>query len=148
MDILSKLLHLSAAVVWLGGMTFMLWALRPAAVALLPPPTRIPLLAGVMARFFGAVWLCIAVLLVTGLFTVSAVGMKSAPLGWHLMLGLGLLMMAIFGHLFFGPFRALQRATAAADWPLAARQLARMHPLVWTNNLLGWTAVAAVLLLR
>ncbi len=148
MDIFSKLLHLAAAIVWLGGMSFMLWALRPVAIAQLAPPLRIPLLAGVMARFFAMVWGAIALLLVTGLFTLGAVGMKAAPLGWHLMLGLGLLMVAIFGHLFFGPYRALRRAVAQADWPLAGRQLARMHPWVWTNCLLGWVAVAAVMLLR
>ncbi len=148
MDIFSKLLHLAAAIIWLGGMSFMLWALRPVAVAQLAPPLRILLLAGVMARFFNLVWLSIAVLLVTGLFTLGAVGMKAAPLGWHLMLGLGLLMCAIFGHLFFGPFRALRRAVAQADWPLAGRQMSRMHPWVWANCMLGWAAVAAVIVLR
>jgi uncharacterized membrane protein len=148
MDIFSRLLHLAGAIVWLGGMTFMLWALRPAAISLLAPPLRIPLLAGTLARFFKLVWVCIAVLLLTGALALGNVGMKAAPLGWHLMLGLGLLMFAIFGHLFFGPFRALQRATVQADWPLAGRQLARMHPWVWANCVLGWVAVAAVILLR
>jgi uncharacterized membrane protein len=148
MDIFSKLLHLAAAVVWLGGMTFMLWMLRPVAIAQLPPPLRIALLTGVMARFFSFVWISIAVLAVTGLFAIGAVGMKAAPPGWHVMLGLGLVMFAIFGHLFFGPYRRLRTATAAADWPLAGRQLARMHPWVWANCVIGWIAVAAVLLLR
>ena len=148
MDIFSKLLHLAAAVVWLGGMTFMLWALRPVAIAQLQPPLRVALLAGVMARFFRFVWVSIAVLAATGLYAVATVGMKAAPLGWHLMLGLGLVMFAIFGHLYFGPYRRLQRATAQADWPLAGRQLARMHPWVWANCVLGWVAVAAVMLLR
>ncbi|APW36253.1 hypothetical protein RD110_02695 [Rhodoferax koreense] len=148
MDIFSKLLHLAAAIVWLGGMTFMLWALRPVALAQLAPPLRIPLLTGVMVRFFMLVWACIVVILVTGLFAIAAVGMKAAPIGWHLMLGLGLLMMAIFGHLFFGPFRRLKAASARADWPAAGQQLARMHPWVLGNCILGWIAVAAVLLLR
>lgn len=148
MDIFSKLLHLAAAVVWLGGMTFMLWMLRPVAIAQLQPPLRIALMTGVMERFFRLVWISIAALAVTGLYAVATVGMKAAPLGWHLMLGLGLLMFAIFGHLFFGPWRKLKQATAAADWPLAGRQLARMHPWVWANCVLGWVAVAAVMLLR
>ena len=148
MDIFSKLLHLAAAVVWLGGMTFRLWMLRPVAIAQLQPPLRIALMTGVMERFFRLVWISIAALAVTGLYAVSTVGMKAAPLGWHLMLGLGLLMFAIFGHLFFGPWRKLKQATAAADWPLAGRQLARMHPWVWANCVLGWVAVAAVMLLR
>ena len=60
---LSKLLHLSAAIVWLGGMTFMLMALRPVAGAQLQPPQRAPLLLAVMGRFFPLVWLSIAGLL-------------------------------------------------------------------------------------
>ena len=37
-------LHLAAGIVWLGGMTLLLWAVRPAAIALLPPPLRLLLL--------------------------------------------------------------------------------------------------------
>ena len=32
---LAKLLHLVAGIVWMGGMTFMLLALRPAALAVM-----------------------------------------------------------------------------------------------------------------
>lgn len=145
---LSKLLHLSAAIVWLGGMTFMLQALRPVAAQLLQPPARAPLMANVMGRFFTLVWLSIAVLLVTGVGMLMSVGMKAAPLGWHLMLGIGLLMFAIFGHLYFGPFRRLKLALAATDWPEAGRRLGQIQKMVQINFALGWLAVAAVLLLR
>ena len=33
-------LHLAAGIVWLGGMTLLLWAVRPAAIALLPLPAQ------------------------------------------------------------------------------------------------------------
>ena len=145
---LTKLLHLASAIVWLGGMTFMLWALRPVAAAQLQPPVRAPLLAAVMARFFPLVWLSIAVLLITGAGMLVSVGMKAAPLGWHLMLGMGLLMFAIFGHLYFGPFRRLNLAVAAADWPEAGRRLGQIQKMVQINFALGWLAVACVLLVR
>ena len=61
-------LHLAAGIVWLGGMTLLLWAVRPAAIALLPPEQRLPLLHRVLSRFFVLVWLAIAVLLATGLW--------------------------------------------------------------------------------
>jgi len=109
-------LHVSAAIVWLGGVSFMLFALRPAAMDL-PPPQRLPLMAQVLMRFFRLVWLCIGLLLATGLVMLLGVGMKQAPVGWHLMLGIGLLMFAVFGHLYFGPFRRLRAAVEAADWP-------------------------------
>src|SRR4051812_23464220 len=117
MHALMKFLHLAAAIAWLGGISFMLFALRPALAEQLPPPQRLPLIVQVLRRFFVAVWISIAVLLLTGLTMLLAVGMKSAPTGWHLMFGLGLLMFALFGHLYFGPFRRLKQAVAAADWP-------------------------------
>ena len=46
---LLKFLHLGAAIVWLGGMAFMLAALAPALQAQLQPPQRLPLLAAVLA---------------------------------------------------------------------------------------------------
>ena len=59
-------LHLAAAIFWMGGMAFMLFALRPAAHAQLQPPLRLQLLAEVLRRFFALVVLSIVVLLATG----------------------------------------------------------------------------------
>jgi uncharacterized membrane protein len=146
MYIAIKLLHLVAAIIWLGGMTFVLSALRPVAMAQLQPPVRLPLMAGVLGRFFVAVWGSIAVLMLSGAFMLAMVGMKGAPIGWHLMLGIGLLMFAIFGHLYFGPFRRMRAAVAAANWPEAGRRMAQIHPLVVVNFALGWLAVALVYL--
>ncbi len=147
MELLAKFLHLIGAIIWLGGMAFMLWALRPVASVQLQPPARLPLLASVMARFFGAVWASVGLLLITGAYMLGLVGMKSAPIGWHLMMGIGVLMFALFGHLYFGPFRRLKRAVALADWPQAGQQMTRIHPLVVVNFVLGWLAIAAVLFL-
>lgn len=143
-----KLLHVAAAIVWLGGIAFMLLAFRPVAIAQLAPPTRIPLLAAALARFFVAVWIAIAFLAITGAAMLMAVGMRQAPIGWHAMLGIGLLMFALFGHMYFGPFRRLKLSVAAGDWAASAAQLARIHPLVVTNFVLGWLAIAAVMLLH
>ncbi len=144
----TKFFHLAAGLIWLGGMTTLLWAVRPTAAALLEPPVRIPLMTGVLAKFFGLVAVCVALLLVTGGLMFAGVDMKVAPVGWHGMLGLGLLMCVIFGHLYFVPFRRLQRASALSDWPAAAKQLAQIHILVVTNFGLGWLAVAAVVIWR
>ena len=77
-----------------------------------------------------------------------AVGMKNAPTGWHLMLGIGLLMFALFGHLYFVPFRRLQRAVAATDWPQGGRCVGQIATLALTNLVLGGLAIAAVIALR
>ena len=147
MNNLMNFLHVSAAIVWLGGVSFMLFALRPAAMDL-PPPQRLPLMALVLKRFFRLVWVCIGLLLATGLVMLLSVGMKQAPVGWHLMLGIGLLMFAVFGHLYFGPFRRLRAAVEAADWPQASQKLGQIAKLAQLNLVLGALAIAAVALWR
>ena len=145
MTALMKFLHLAAAVVWLGGISFMLFALRPAAQALLVPPQRLPLIAAVLGKFFRLVWISIGLLLATGLAMLLAVGMKNAPAGWHLMLGIGLLMFALFGHLYFGPYRRLRLAVAAADWPEGGRRVGQIAMLSGINLALGTVAIAGVI---
>lgn len=146
MPALMKFLHIAAAITWLGGVSFMLLALRPAA-ALLAPPQRLPLIAQVLRRFFLLVWPAIAILLVTGLVMMLRVGMKNAPLGWHLMFGIGLLMFALFGHLYFGPFRRLKLAVSASNWPEGGRRLGQIATLASINLALGALGIGAVLFL-
>jgi uncharacterized membrane protein len=64
------------------------------------------------------------------------------------MLALGLLMMLVFGHIYFSPFRQLRRAVAAADWPEGGKRAGQIAMLVKINLGLGWLAIAAVLLWR
>ena len=146
MTALMKFLHVAAAVTWLGGVSFMLFALRPAAVQL-APPQRLALIADVLQRFFRLVWTAIALLLVTGLWMLLGVGMKNAPTGWHLMFGIGLLMFALFGHLYFGPYRRLRLAVIAADWPEGGRRVGQIATLATVNLVLGAIAIAAVIFL-
>ncbi len=142
-----KWLHLAGAIVWMGGMAFVLWALRPS-LGGLAPDVRATLIGRVLSRFFTAVWLCIAVLLASGLWMLLSADMRLAPKGWHAMSGLGALMCLIFAHIWFAPYRQLRRALAQADWAQAGQALARIHPLVVTNFCLGWLAVAAVIVWR
>lgn len=145
---LLKLLHLASAIVWLGGMAFVIFALRPAATALLQPPVRLPLLTSVLGRFFAMVWGSVALLLLTGLHMLSSAGLKTAPPGWHLMAGIGVLMCLIFAHLYFAPFRRLKAAVAASNWPEAGRRAGQIATFVTLNFTLGWLAIAAVFFLK
>ena len=147
MTALMKFLHIAAAIVWLGGICFMLFSLRPAAAEQLAPPQRLPLIADVLRRFFVLVWLAVAILLVTGLAMLLGVGMKNAPVGWHLMLGIGLLMFALFGHLYFGPFRRLKQAVSASDWPEGGRRVGQIATLAMVILTLGTVAIGAVIFL-
>ena len=154
-DIL-KLIHLFAGILWLGGMAFMLLALRPAAVAQLQPPERLQLMAAVMRRFFVVVGASIVALLATGphLYATAfrlareAGTPSSVPLGWNLMALFGLLMVLVFGHLFFVAFARFKRAVAAQDWALAGKAGLLIHRLVILNLVLGCLAIVCVRLVH
>lgn len=152
-----KLLHLVAGIVWMGGMTFMLLALRPAALEVLEPPVRARLMGAVWRRFFALVLAAIAVLLLTGghmyasafKAAQSAAGSAAAvPLGWTLMLGMGVAMVLVFGHIYFAGFGKFKRALAAGQLPVAAQAAAQINRLVIVNFVLGWLAIAAVRLVH
>jgi len=147
MPVLMKFLHIAAAIVWLGGISFKLVALRPAASAQLAPPRRLPPMAGVQQNFFKLVWLAVGLLLLTGLAMLPAVGMKTAPLGWHVMFGIGLLMFALFGHLCFGPCRRLKLKVAATDWPEGGRRGGQIATSASLALAPGGLATAAVIFL-
>lgn len=152
---LSKLLHLIAAIVWMGGMTFMLIALRPATLAVMDAQPRARLMDQVWQRFFAAVLIAIVVLLATGGYMFGgamkaareATGHAVVPLGWTIMTALGSLMFLIFGHIYFAGFKKFRRAVAGMQWPLAAKAAEQIHLLVVVNFVLGWAAIAAVKLL-
>ncbi|HEY8358155.1 MAG TPA: CopD family protein [Ramlibacter sp.] len=140
-------LHLAAAIFWMGGMAFMVLSLRPAAHVQLQPPVRLPLMVEVLRRFFTVVIVSIAVLLATGVWLLLQVPPGGrAPIGWHVMAGLGIVMMLVFGHIFFSPWKRLQRAVAAQDWPEGGKRMNQIALLVKVNLGLGWLAIAAVVL--
>ena len=141
-------LHLVSAIVWLGGMVFAHFALRPAAVAVLEPPQRLPLMALALGRFFRLVAAAVIVILATGVALLARVGMAQAPVGWHVMLTLGLVMAAVFAVIFVQLYPALTRAVAAREWPAAAGALNRIRVLVMVNMGLGFAAVAAAVWAR
>jgi uncharacterized membrane protein len=137
------LLHVLGVVVWVGGMFLMHVAVRPAAVQLLQPPQRLPLLASVLERFFRWVVVAIVAVLASGLgMILEGGGFRNAHLSVHLMFAIGLAMMAVFLHIRFAPFRRLQAAVAASDWPLAARRMDQVRQLVTVNLALGILTIA------
>ena len=141
-------LHLAAAIFWMGGMAFTVLALRPALHAQLQPPVRLPLIVQVLRRFFVVVIASIALLLASGVPLMMQLPVATAPRGWHAMAGLGVLMMLVFAHIFFSPWRKLQRAVEAGDWPEGGKRMNLITLLVKINLGLGWLAIAAVLLWR
>ena len=76
-----KFFHLGAGIVWLGGMALVIFALRPVAIARLPPPERLALMCGVLSRFFVMVGGSVALILATGFWMMSMTDLKLAPKG-------------------------------------------------------------------
>ena len=141
---IAVLLHVLAVVVWVGGMFFAYVALRPVAASQLEPPVRLALWAGVFARFFPWVFVSIAVILTTGLWMVFSVfgGFPAVGLYVHLMWWLGIVMMLIFLHVYFAPYKRLRAAVAAEDWPAGGKQLAMIRVMIGINLSLGLLVVA------
>ena len=130
--------HLLAAAVWVGGMAAMHHAVRPAAVSLLEPPQRLPFMSAALGRFFGLVSTAIVALLVTGFAMIyHAGGFKAVPVSVHLMLGIGLVMMALYGHIRFAAWPRLQRSVRAREWPVGAIALGSIRRVVGINLMLG-----------
>jgi uncharacterized membrane protein len=143
-----KFLHLAGVVLWVGGMFFAWMCLRPVAATNLEPPARLKLWADVFARFFPWVWASVALILLSGLWTLLTIGFKNAPVHWHLMLTLGLLMSGIFVYVVAAPYASLKASVAAQNWPAGGKSLGRIRQLVGTNLLLGAVTIAVATLGR
>jgi uncharacterized membrane protein len=140
---IAVILHALSAVVWVGGMFFAHQALRPAAIHLEPGP-RLLLWSRVLGRFFAWVIAAIVLLLFSGFAMVFDVFGGFAELGLYvqLMMGIGILMMLFFFHLYFAPWRRFRAAVARQDWVEGGRQLGQIRAIVTINLILGLIVVA------
>lgn len=134
---LSIALHQLATIVWVGGMFFAHMALSPVAHAVLDPPLRLPLMTGVLGRFFPWVWVSIVLLWGSGLWVFLGPMAGRAAGHVYLMLAIGLVMTALFAYLWLRPFPRLKGAVVVADWPAAATQLAQIRRIILINLTLG-----------
>lgn len=140
---LANALHILSAIIWVGGMFLIYVCLRPVAVAQLAPPQRLPFVEAVFNRFFVWVWAAVILLPVTGFWMAfSAFGRIPAwPLHVHIMMGLGILMILLYLHVFFAPWRRMRRALAAGNLTEAGPQLDRIRRIVAINLALGIVVV-------
>ncbi|HXC13117.1 MAG TPA: CopD family protein [Stellaceae bacterium] len=139
----ALIVHILAAVVWVGGMFFAHQVLRPAA-AVLDPAARLPLWSRVFGRFFAWVIAAIVLLLASGYALVFGVygGFRALPFYINLMQELGIVMVLLFLHLYFAPWRRLRAAVARRDWVEGGRQLGQIRTIVTINLVLGLIVVA------
>jgi len=137
-------LHLLAAVFWVGGMAFAYLVLRPAAGPL-EAPARLSLWRRVFGIFLPWVGVSIAVLLISGYAMVFLAfgGFAGMPIYIHVMQGLGIVMMLLFGHLVFAPWRRFRSAVGASAWPEAGKRLGQIRLIVAINLALGVATLLA-----
>src|SRR5438270_9230039 len=140
---IALILHIVSAVVWVGGMFFALLVLRPATAALEPGP-RLELWLRVFERFFVWVFAAIVLLLASGYAMIFGVyaGFSGIGLHVHIMQGIGILMMLLFFHLYFAPWRRFRGAVGRRDYPAAAAQLNQIRVIVAINLILGVITIA------
>ncbi|HWB51886.1 MAG TPA: CopD family protein [Stellaceae bacterium] len=136
---LALVLHELSAIVWVGGMFFALLVLRPA-TGPLDPAARLALWRRVLGGFFAWVFAAVALLLISG-FTLF-LGGYAGGLHVHVMMAIGIIMMLIFFHVYFAPWKRFRRALDRGDSAAAAVQLDQIRILVMINLVLGLVTAA------
>lgn len=132
-------LHVLAVMIWVGGMFFAYNALRPAAVEVLEPPHRLKLWVAVFKRFFPWVWLSVIIILISGMWMM--LGLPKAPTHILFMAVLGILMMLIFIHVYFAPYRKLKHAVSDENWSEGGKSLGQIRTLVGINTIVGLVTI-------
>jgi uncharacterized membrane protein len=136
--IIAVALHVLAALIWVGGLFFILLILRPASIRI-EPPQRFRLFAKVFSRYFPWVWGAIALLLITGYWMLFSRlgGFAEAGLHIQVMQVLGIAMMLIFGHLYHTPYKCFRAAVEEENWAKTNYQANRIRRALRWNLLLG-----------
>lgn len=156
MTIFLVWLHLLVAVVWVGGMVFLVLTLVPALKETPFAGQRGPLFRAVAYRFRMLVWISIVVLLLTGPLLLGQRAEALQPSSWPLAIQVKLLLVSLLIGLtalhdfWLGPFVGrLMRLSPGARQP-AEDLLMRVAPWVARLGLVLALAVllAAVALVR
>ena len=98
----------------------------------------------VLERFFLWVMAAIALLLASGYGMIFGVysGFRGVGTHIHIMQGVGIIMMLLFFHLYFAPWRRFHAAVTRQDWAEGGRQLGQIRTIVTVNLVLGVIVVA------
>jgi uncharacterized membrane protein len=140
--------HLAGVVVWVGGMFFAYFCLRPAAARVLEPSQRLPLWAATFETFLRYAAIAVVVIVLSGFVMFFELGFKRAPMGWHVMMSLGLVMALIFGYVYAVLYPRLRTHCLASAWPAAGAALNSIRRWVAVNLALGVCTIAAALWAR
>ena len=140
--------HLCSVIVWVGGMFFAYFCLRPASVQTLEPAKRLPLWAASFERFFRFTAVAVALIVLSGFTLLFQAGFAHAPIGWHIMATLGVVMSLVFAYAYALVYPRLRQHCQASAWPAAAAALDAIRRLVAVNLALAVCTVAVAIFSR
>ena len=143
-------LHLLAAVTWIGGMVFLSLVLAPLVRGRKAAPEFMALFRSAALRFRPIVWVAIAVLLPTGPMLLSLRGISvTSPASWPgivtvklTLVGL-LLFLTLLHDLVFGP--QVRRVSAIPDAQRTARERVIFRTARWLPRLSLLIALVVVI---
>lgn len=131
--------HILCAAIWVGGMFFAYLVLRPS-LGVLDAPQRMLLHTQIFRRFFLVVWHAMPLILLSGFAMLFGVfgGPANVPWTVQTMMGLGLIMSAVFVIIVFGPYARFRRTT---DRARMASNIDAIRKLIGLNLILGLITV-------
>ncbi|MGB7758138.1 MAG: CopD family protein [Salinisphaera sp.] len=135
-------LHSLAATIWVGGLFFLVGVLRPAASSV-PLGERLPLLSVALGRFFLWIWIAIFTLLITGYAMTGLLGgIAVVPPYINIMQALAWVMMALYAHMFFAPWKRVRAALAAGALADAGRAMNQLRLFATASLWIGLLIIA------
>jgi uncharacterized membrane protein len=132
-------LHALAAMIWTAGLLLACVILRPVALTTKAGPARLVHWASTGPRWLPWVWGCVAVLPISGvaILRLDYRGFDGAPRYVQAMMGLYVVMVAVFLRIQSLQLPQLRSAVAAEDWPAGAAAVKRIRRLAAISLCLG-----------
>lgn len=129
--------HQIGFVILLGGIFFMLFALRPASRDLDTGEERILVYFRYYKSLLRWIWFALLLLWVSGVSKILAMDIQHLPLKVGLMAGAGAVMTVLTLLAHFAVYYEMDEAIYAAHWPRAARRGSRLRKIMALNLLIG-----------
>ncbi len=142
-DSVFQTLHGLAALMWLGGMLASWNILRRAGLAVPSQAQRLQRLVDIFPRLFGWVWAAVLILPISGvaLLRLRFTGFETAPRDVQVMMGLYVVMVALFLRMQGLQLPTLRKAVAAQAWTDGAIAVKQLRRLAVGGLLLGLATV-------
>jgi uncharacterized membrane protein len=133
--------HILAVIIWLGGLFLLCVVLTPS-VRNLDLTTAVPLWHGVLSRFLVWGWIGLALILATGIamMLIEFGGFANIPNFHRANMAIGIPAIALYGYLYFAPWKRFRRAATSNDLTGAKGQIKQVQALMATVLALGLLA--------